>query len=304
MSKPISITARGRVGEARKPANGALREPVRNCATRFQGFDSVRNPPFSRRFASRTLRACLAALALAFCATAAQAQSPADEPRTTREIFVPVADLKVLLESEPHRVLLSRQEYDDLLEKASTRTPEKHVPHPVVTVSSDYDITVEEGRAKLRGTIAIDVLDDGLHALPLDFGGVGLLAAKLDEQPAAIGFAADGRLNLLLSGQGRHQLALDMVAPLEMNSAQQYLGFRVTNAAVGRWRLTVPGDVEIKSGANVVSRVVDEAAKLTRFELLPGAPGTPGRGDCIIAMSLNSHLQRSEQAVASRVRTL
>ncbi len=60
-----------------------------------------------------------------------------------------------------------------------------------------------------------------------------------------------------------------------MNSAQQYLSFRVTNAAVGRWRLTVPGDVEIKSGANVVSRVVDEAAKLTRFELLPGAPGTP-----------------------------
>ena len=175
---------------------------------------------------------------------------PADEPpTTTREIFVPVADLKVLLESEPHRVLLSRQEYDDLLKKASTRTPEKHVPHPVVIVSSDYDITVEEGRAKLHGTIAIDVLDDGLHALPLDFGGVGLLAAKLDEKPAAIGFAADGRLNLLVSGQGRHQLALDMVAPLEMNSAQQYLGFRVTNAAVGRWRLTVPGDVEIKSGA-------------------------------------------------------
>jgi autotransporter-associated beta strand protein len=233
-------------------------------------------------------------VALALCSTAvARAQTPADEPTTTREIYVPVSDLKVLLESGPHRVLLTRQEYDELVKKAK-QTPEKHVPHPTVTVSSDYDVTVDDGRAKLHGTIAIDVLGDGLQAVPLDFGYVGLLSAKLDEQPAPIGFAPDGRLNLLVSGQGRHQLVLDMVAPLEMDSAQQYLRFRLTNAAVGRWRLTAPGDVEIKGGANVVSRTVDEAAKLTRFELLPC------RGDSTIRMSLNSHLQRREQAVASR----
>ena len=150
-------------------------------------------------------------------------------------------------------MLLSRQEYDALVKKAK-KTPETQVPHATLTVSSDYDISVEEGRAKLHGTIAIDVLEDGLHAVPLDFGGVGLLAAKLDGQAAPIGYAADGRLNLLVAGQGRQQLALDMVAPLEMNSAQQSLSFRVTNAAVGRWRLTVPGDVEIKGGADVVSR--------------------------------------------------
>ena len=231
---------------------------------------------------------------LAWWATAAaQAGSPASEPQKTREIYVPISDLKVLLESGPHRVLLTRQEYDQLVKKAK-KAPETHVPHPAVTVSSDYDITVNDGRAKLQGVIAIDVLEDGLHAVPLDFSGVGLLAAKLDDQAAPLGYAADGRLNLLVSGQGRHRLVLDMVAPLEMNSAQQYLSFRLTNAAVGRWRLTVPGDVEIKGGADVVSRAVDAAAKVTRFELLPRS------GDCTILMSLNSHLQRREQAVASR----
>ena len=45
-----------RVGGARKPhGHGALREPVGNCGKRFQGFESVRNPPFFQRFASRTL---------------------------------------------------------------------------------------------------------------------------------------------------------------------------------------------------------------------------------------------------------
>ncbi len=33
-----------------------LREPVQNSEKRIQGFDSVRNPPFPQRFASRTLQ--------------------------------------------------------------------------------------------------------------------------------------------------------------------------------------------------------------------------------------------------------
>ena len=36
-------------------SHGALREPVENSYTRFQGLESVRNPPFSQRFAPRTL---------------------------------------------------------------------------------------------------------------------------------------------------------------------------------------------------------------------------------------------------------
>jgi autotransporter-associated beta strand protein len=221
------------------------------------------------------------------------AQPPEDEPAKTREIFVPYPDLKVILDSGPHRVLLSREQYDDLVKKAKT-TPEKHVPHPAVAVSSEYNIAAEDGRARIRGTLIIDVLDEGLHTVPLDLGGVGLMAATLDNQPAAIGRAADGQLNLLVSGAGQHRLSLDMVAPLEMTSAQQVLSFRVANAAVGKWRLTVPGDVEIKGGADVVSRVLDKTANVTRFELLPRG------GDTTIFMSLNSHLQRREQAVASR----
>ncbi len=48
---------RRRVGGARNSQLcGALREPVQNSERHHQGFDSVRNPPFPRRFAPRTLR--------------------------------------------------------------------------------------------------------------------------------------------------------------------------------------------------------------------------------------------------------
>ncbi len=52
--------------------------------------------------------------------------------------------------------------------------------------------------------------------------------------------------------------------------------------------------MEIKGGADVVSRAVDEAAKLTRFELLPR------EGDTSLVMTLNSHLQRQQRAVVAR----
>ena len=130
--------------------------------------------------------------------------------------------------------------------------------------------------------------------MPLDLGGVGLLAAKLDERDAPIGRARPEALSLLVEGVGRHALVLEMVAPLETTAAQQMLSFRLPRAAAGRLRLTVPGDVEIRSGPDVAGRVVDHAAGVTRFELLPTA------GDATLVMSLNSHLQRREQAVIAR----
>ncbi len=251
---------------------------------------------------------------LALWSTTVVAQTSETEPLApetkTREIYVPSSDLKILLESSPQRVLLTRKEYDELVKKAQ-KAPETHVPHPAVIVSSDYDITIDDGRARLHGTITIDVLAEGLHAVSLEFADVGLLSAKLDDKPAPIGYAPDHSLNLLISGLGRHQLSLEMLAPLEIDSARQYLKFRVTNAPVGHWRLTVPGDVEIKGGADVISRTVSGTGHppanrvsesgtrsvpdtTTRFELLPR------RGDCTILMSLNSHFQRREQAVAAR----
>ena len=235
-------------------------------------------------------------LALALLCTApwlsAAEKAPA-QPEKIRELFVPFSQLNVLLENQPRRVLLSREEYDTLVQQAK-KAPKKHAPQAAVLISADYDVSTDPQRARITGTLWVDVLEDGLHAVPLDLGGVGLLSAKLDGHDAPIGRADDGQLNLLVEGAGRHRLALDMVAPLETTAAQQVLNFRWPRSPVGRLQLTVPGDVEIKSGADVASRRVDEAARVTRFELLPRA------GDATILMSLNSHLQRREQAVAAR----
>ena len=63
---------------------------------------------------------------LASHASASADPSPTEKEQPIREIFVPYEDLDALLESQPRRVLLSRREYDALLEKAKT-TPETHM---------------------------------------------------------------------------------------------------------------------------------------------------------------------------------
>ncbi|MGD0898439.1 MAG: hypothetical protein ABR915_11425, partial [Thermoguttaceae bacterium] len=201
--------------------------------------------------------------------------------------------MNVILENQPRRVLLSREEYESLVKKAK-KTPETHAPRAAILVAADYAITTDAQQARYSGTLDIDVLEEGLHALPLDIGGVGLSSARLDDHDAPIGRGPQGPLSLLVEGVGRHRLALEMVGPLETTSAQQVLSFRLPQAAAGRLRLVVPGDVEIKSGAAVAKRTVDQAARATRFELLPRT------GDTTILMSLNSHLQRRGQVVAAR----
>jgi autotransporter-associated beta strand protein len=247
---------------------------------------------------SRGFRCILAMLALVLwpggpTELLAAENSPRPQPPVVREIFVPFEDLSVLLQQQPRRVLLSRQQYADLLQRAK-KAPETHAPQAALLVAADYTATIHQQRAQISGALEVEVLEDGLHAVALDLGGVGLLDAQLDGHSAAIGQPDGGRPVLLVEGLGRHRLALKMAAPLETTAARQVLNFRLPRPPAARMHLTAAGDVEVKSGADVVSRVVDETAGVTRFELLPRP------GDMSLVLTLNSHLQRRQQAIVAR----
>jgi hypothetical protein len=232
-------------------------------------------------------------LAVLFTVPALAAETPAaGKPQTARELFVPFDDLHVLLQGQ--RVMLPRAEYERLLNEAAKNAPEPAAPARAILVAADYEVTVGPQWAEITGQLSIDVLADGLLAVPLELGAVGLRRAWLDDRPAPLG-AADGRpLVVFVEGRGRHALKLDLVAPLETSAARQVLRLSLAQAPAVHMRLTAPGDVEIKEGAAVISRRVDEQAGLTRFELVPP------RGPASVVMSLNSHLARQERLVTAK----
>ncbi len=241
----------------------------------------------------RTLpQAAFAALALAAALGTGAAWADEAKPMV-RELFVPFEELDVLLADQPQRVLLSRKEYADLLAKAEV-APETRAPRAAVILAADYRATAEAERARLTGTLSIEVLEKGLHAVDLDLSGVGLRRATLDGKNAPIGRAEGGPLKLFVEGKGRHELVLEMVTPLETTAATQVLNVRLPRPPAATLNLTVPGDVEVKSGADVARRAVDEAAGVTRLELLPQ------EGDLTLVMTLNSRLMRRRRAVMAR----
>jgi hypothetical protein len=268
--------------------------------TRFPYRSSLPENDSRPLWAIPPLLASLAVLVLLAGSAVGQSYVPAagrsapEPPEVIREIFVPFEDLNVLLEGDVRRVFLTREQYDELLAKAKKVTPDSPAPHAAIVLSAEYDAVIEDNRARLTGVLELEVLADGLQAIPLELSGVGLYAARLDDGQAAIGRNDCGQAVLLVTGPGRFRLTLEMVTPLETSAAQQSLAFRVPAAPASRLRLTVPGNVEIKSGAAVVRRQVDEAADVTRFDLLLPA------GPTSLVMSLNNRLLRRQRVIVAR----
>jgi hypothetical protein len=245
---------------------------------------------------SSLLRPALLGLWAILLPAAAQAVAaeppPAREPMV-REIFVPFDSLDVLLRSGAERVFLTRQQYDELVARAA-RAPEESAPLPALLLSADYTGTVQAGRIVISGTLQAEVLAPGWHMLPLALNGVGIRSASLDGKPAALGRTPEGKVVLFLEGRQRHSLQLEMIAPLATSAAQQTLQVELPNPATARLRIAVPGNVDVRGGAAVVQRTVDEAAGNTQLELL-----VP-RGPMSLVMSLNNRQMLREQSFLTR----
>ena len=225
---------------------------------------------------------CCGAAALSWLASA-------DEPTPVREIFVPFADLDLLLAGQAERVFVSREEYRDLLAKAKPEQPRTAPPRKAVLLSADYSVEMAGERAFVRGTLELELLEPGLHAVSLELERVGLLAASLDDAAATLARSDDGQLLLFVEGEGRHSLRLEATTRIEASAAQQQVSFRVPTPAATQLRLTVPGNVEMRTP--VLSRAYDPAAEETRFEL------PVVRGEQTLAMSLNNRTTASQQVV-------
>ncbi len=213
----------------------------------------------------------------------------AQEP-LVREIFVPFEELNIILESDNQRVFLSRKEYDELVAKAVSK-PDVKAPHSAAVLAATYDSKLEDGRATIQGTIEIEVLNDGVQAIAIDLANVGIRSAILDGKPAALGRNEHGQVVLFVEGKGKHELKLSLTALLQTSAATQLLQLTLPSTAATKLTLSVPGNVEVKAGASVITRSFDMAANVTKLELLPP------RGGLAVVMSLNNKTLQDQRVV-------
>ena len=253
------------------------------------------------RFIVRGRISCFAwiacALTITTCAklNAQETDKSTDKPAEpkARELLVPFDDLHLLLGNETRRVFMTREELVQL-KAAAKLSPEEALPQQTAVLSAEYDAQLESGRALLKGKLQIEVLGEGLHALPLQLSGVGMRSALLDDKPALLANVDNGQLQIVVQGKGVHRLQLEMVLPVTAAAAQQSLSWTLPVPPATRMHLSVPGNVEMKTGTSVLNRRVDEAAGVTHFDLLPS------QGAMNLVMSLNNKRLRDETTILAR----
>lgn len=214
------------------------------------------------------------------------------ELRKVREIYIPFEDMNIVLEGQTQRIFLSRAEYESLLQQARKKPVQSKAPLGAVPISADYQAVIDDGRALIRASIRIDVLADGVQAVPLELSGLGIRSASVDGRPAALGHGPP--VTLFVEGRGRKQLVLELLVPMQTATALQTLHCDLPIPSATRMQLTVPGNVELKSGAEVLDRALDPEKKNTRFELLLR------RGAQTLVMTLNNRQLLKDRVVVAR----
>ena len=211
----------------------------------------------------------------------------------SREIYVPFKDLKSVLAGPIERIYLPRSEYESLLKKADVK-PGDTPPQKTVLRKARYDFLLHEDFASITATMEVESVEEGLQLLPLKFDGVSILKVTIDGGEAPVVRSNPQLISVLLQRKGKFTVAMELAAPVRHAAAEQSFALELPHAANESIGMTVPGNIQIKSGASVVQRQVDPEANTTTFELLPRP------GPLAVTMSLNNKRLQTERQIIAR----
>lgn len=217
-----------------------------------------------------------------------------DEPTKVRTLYVPFEQLKILFEGSSQHVYLTRKEYDDLMARALTK-PAPKPPRSVVFHSVVNSVSVSGEIAKISSKLMVEILEDGIHAVPVRFGNLSLQSATLkDGSRAALGFNKNRETILFLNGKGRHEIEFTFASLVKLETARQTVSFQLPSATQNRLTVTVDGNIELASGAAVISRAYDAASNRTTFELVPS------RAAMSLLMSVNNKKIHEQKSILAK----
>jgi hypothetical protein len=256
-------------------------------------------------------RAVLALAAAALLAGLSRADDAAIEaPPLVREVFVPYEELLRIAAADPSGLVLSLEEYRELLARALANRPAPApllAPPPIDAIArrAEWDGRFAGGTVSLRGRIAIAVARDGWVRCDLGPAPAHLGALRVDGAPgwALIAPAGEGkdaprRLHLILRGRGEHEAEIELSLPAREVEDRWLLEGILPQAAASLVRLAVPGPATGESDPPELRVARQPAAggedERTVFEIGLGARGAlrltwkPDRGAGRLAPSFSA----------------
>jgi hypothetical protein len=138
------------------------------------------------------------------------------ELRQEHIIYLPFEKLSEVFGQEDASILLPYAKYLEMWNRL-TRPEPLPIEPPVegVIARADYVGAVRGDLVHLEATLAVEVLGAGWARLPVEFGEAAVGSAVSEDGTVLLRGAGQGRYELLVQGQGRHTIRLNLVAGVQ-----------------------------------------------------------------------------------------
>jgi len=147
-------------------------------------------------------------------------------------IYLPFKNLRDVFEDEDSSIVLPYAQFLEMWDRLiQTERPPISPPVNGVITRADYVGAVKGELVHLEATLDVEVLGAEWARLPVAFGDAAIGSARTEDGAVLLRGVGEGRYELLVRGQGKHQIKLSLVTGVK--SATEGRSFAVGCPAVG-----------------------------------------------------------------------
>lgn len=176
------------------------------------------------------IAACLLMLSLRSDSFAQDVPTPpAAEAGKPNEQFIPADQLDTVFERDRRGVMMKRDEFKALLEKARANAATNEIPIPIITERANLLITPGEHQATIRMELKVRQYAEGWQTLKLRAGNLQVEKAEIDGQAAVVSRDPAEHSALLIAHDtvGEFTILISMSTPLATSGSDQSAAFEL-----------------------------------------------------------------------------
>lgn len=209
----------------------------------------------------------------------------AEKPGSLREqtIYIPYGKLKSIFEKEGRGVFIPYDKFQELWKaarEAGKKLEDYKPPIPALIAEIDSTATVGKDVMNVQAKLAIEVLTEGWHEIPLRLCDAAIRSAKIGDAPARVIYSPEQGYRVLIEKKGKQperiELVLEYSKAFAKSPGTNTVEFDAPQAPVNRWQIKIAeAGVKVNVHPNL-------AASDTLAEKAAEAPGAPGAKETLV----------------------
>jgi hypothetical protein len=172
----------------------------------------------------------------------------AEKPGQLREqtIYIPYGKLKAIFEKEGRGVFIPYDKFQELWKaarEAGRKLEDIKPPIPALIAEIDSTATVGKDVMNVEAKLAIEVLTEGWHEIPLRLKDAAIRTAKIGDAPARVIYSPEQGYRVLIEKKGKDAERIDLVLEYSKAFAKSpgtnTVEFDAPQAPVNRWQIKI-----------------------------------------------------------------